>query len=237
MRQERRGVPPGGFPRPASCETARGMVKWTSMREGGVSVDELKLVVASNLIRLRQKAGMTQAELGEKLNYSDKTVSKWERGESVPDAYSLTRLAEIYGLTVDDLLHSETEWRDPVEKARAEERAAAPTFSSNMVTLVAIVGIWTMAVIMFVVFWLLVGRVEWLIFACAVPVSLVTLLVLNSVWNKGRHNMLIVMLLVAAVVTLLFLFLMRYKPWQLFLILIPAEILVVLCFHIRRRKG
>ncbi len=199
-------------------------------------MDELKLVVASNLIKLRQKAGMTQAELGEKLNYSDKTVSKWERGESIPDAYSLLRLAEIYGLTVDDLLHGDSGWQDPAAKARAEEKAAAPTFSSGMVTLVAIMGIWTMAVIMFVVCWMVLDQVLWLIFASAVPVSLITLLVLNSVWNKGRHNMIIVMLLVAAIVTLVFLFLLKRNPWQLFLILLPAEILVVLCFHIRRRK-
>ncbi len=200
-------------------------------------MDELKLIVASNLIKLRQAAGMTQAELGEKLNYSDKTVSKWERGESIPDAYILTRLAEIYGLTVDDLLHSDDQWQDPAERAKAREKAAAPTFSSRVVTLVAIMGIWTMAVIMFVTCWLVLDQVLWLIFACAVPVSLITLLVLNSVWNKGRHNMIIVMLLVATLVTLVFLFLLPQRPWQLFLILIPAEVLVVLCFHIRRRKA
>ena len=200
-------------------------------------MDELKLIVASNLIRLRQAAGMTQAELGEKLNYSDKTVSKWERGESIPDAYVLLQLARIYGLTVDDLLRDDSGWQDPVEKAKAEEKANAPTFSSRVVTMVAIVGIWTMAVIMFVVCWIALEQVLWLIFACAVPVSLITLLVLNSVWNKGRHNMIIIMLLVAAIITLIFLFFLQRNPWQLFLILIPAEILVVLCFHIRRRKS
>ena len=202
-------------------------------------MDELKLVVASNLIKLRQKAGMTQAELGEKLNYSDKTVSKWERGESVPDVYVLTRLAEIYGLTVNDLIRDDSAWQDPAEKARAEEKASAPTFSSRVVTMVAIVGIWTMALIMFVTFWLAMDQLYWLIFACAVPVSLITLLVLNSVWNRGRHNMLIVMTLVAAIITLVYLFMLYYQlqPWQLFLILVPAELLVFLCFHIRRRKG
>ena len=200
-------------------------------------MDELKLIVASNLIKLRQAAGMTQAELGEKLNYSDKTVSKWERGESIPDAYILTKLAEIYGLTVDDLLRGDDQWQDPVEKARAQEKANAPTFSSRVVTMVAIMGIWTMAVILFVVCWIVMGQMLWLIFASAVPVSLITLLVLNSVWNKGRHNMIIVMLLVATLVTLVYLFLLRWRPWQLFLILIPAEVLVVLCFHIRRRKA
>ena len=202
-------------------------------------MEELKLVVASNLIKLRQKAGMTQAELGEKLNYSDKTVSKWERGESIPDAYVLMRLAEIYGLTVDDLLRDDSAWQDPAARARAEEKANGPTFSSGVVTLVAIVGIWTMALIMFVAFWLALDQLQWLIFACAVPVSLATLLVLNSVWNKGKYNMLIVMGLVAAVITLVYLFMLHYKlqPWQLFLILVPAELLVFLSFHIRRRRS
>ena len=198
-------------------------------------MDELKLIVASNLIKLRQASGMTQAELGEKLNYSDKTVSKWERGESVPDVYVLSQLAELYGLTVDDLLRSDAVWKPPAERPRTDEKADTPIFSSGVVTMVAIVGIWTMAVIMFVVSWLLLDSVQWLIFASAVPVSLITLLVLNSVWNKGRHNMIIIMCLVAAIVALLYLFLLSWQPWQLFLILIPAELLVFLCFRIRRR--
>lgn len=198
-----------------------------------MTMEELKLVVASKLIKLRQQAGYTQAELGEKLNYSDKTVSKWERGESLPDAFVLTRIAEIYGTTVDGLLSQQEPWQDPVERKRAEEKAKQPKFSSTVVTLVAIAGIWTMAVMMFVIFWITMDWVEWRIFATAVPISLITLLVLNSVWNKGRHNLIIVMLLVACVVALIYLYLLPFNPWQIFLVLIPAEILVVLCFHIR----
>ena len=198
--------------------------------------DELKLVVASRLIRLRQEHGMTQAELGAKLSYSDKTVSKWERGESIPDAFVLLRLAEMYDTTVDALLRKDAPWQDPVEKQRAQERALAPKFSSTVVTLVAIMSIWTMAVVMFVIFWLATDALQWMIFASAVPLSLITLLVLNSVWNKGRHNMLIIMGLVACIVTLVYLFLLTRNPWQLFLILIPAEVLVFLCFRIRHRE-
>jgi len=69
-------------------------------------MDELKIVFASNLIKLRTRAGMTQAELGEKLHYSDKSVSKWERGESVPDAYVLKCIAELFGVSVDYLISS-----------------------------------------------------------------------------------------------------------------------------------
>ena len=115
------------------------------------------------------------------------------------------------------------------------ERAAAPKFSGAVVTMVAIMGIWTMAVLMFVIFWLAMDVLLWQIFAVAVPISLITLLVLNSVWNKGRHNLVIVMALVACIAVLVYLFLLPYQPWQVFLILIPAEIVVVLSFHIRKR--
>lgn len=200
-----------------------------------MTIEELRLVVASKLIKLRQEAGLTQAELGEKLNYSDKTISKWERGESIPDAFVLTRLAALYGVTVDFLLSESEPWMDPVEKQRREERAQAPKFSSTVVTMVAIMGIWTMAVLMFVIFWLAMDEIVWLIFATAVPISLITLLVLNSVWNKGRHNQIIVMTLVACIVVLVYLFLLPHNPWQLFLVLLPAEIVTALSFHIRRR--
>ena len=67
---------------------------------------DLKLIVASNIIKLRTDAKMTQSELGEKLNYSDKSVSKWERAESLPDANVLKQLSEIFGVTVDFLLNT-----------------------------------------------------------------------------------------------------------------------------------
>jgi transcriptional regulator with XRE-family HTH domain len=195
-------------------------------------MDELKLVVASNLIKLRQQAGMTQAELGEKLNYSDKTVSKWERGESIPDAYVLTQLAELYGLTVDALLHTDDGWHAPEEGPRTAQNTNAPTFRSNVVTMVAIVGIWTAAIILFVVLWLALDKLVWIVYPSAMPVTLITLLVLNSVWNQGRHNMIIVMALVASIIVLIYLVLLPLHPWQIFLILLPAELIVVLSFHI-----
>jgi transcriptional regulator with XRE-family HTH domain len=195
-------------------------------------MDELKLVVASNLIKLRQQSGMTQAELGEKLNYSDKTVSKWERGESIPDAYVLTQLANLYGLTVDALLHTDDGWHAPEDGPHAVQDGGAPTFRSNVVTMVAIAGIWTAAIILFVVLWLALDKLVWIVYPSAMPVTLITLLVLNSVWNQGRHNMIIVMALVASIIVLIYLVLLSLHPWQIFLILLPAELIVVLSFHI-----
>ena len=53
---------------------------------------------------LRKAKGMTQAELAEKMGITDKAVSKWERDLSYPDVTSIPRLAEILGVSVDELL-------------------------------------------------------------------------------------------------------------------------------------
>ena len=135
-------------------------------------MDELKLIFASNLIRLRTAAGMTQAELGEQLNYSDKSISKWERGEAIPDAAVLKRMSEIFGVTVDYLLNEHDAWQPGPEPAACDR-------SHSAIILVALMGIVTLAVLVFVVLWLWLGAVEWIVFACFVPAAVITYLVLN----------------------------------------------------------
>ena len=104
-----------------------------------MELSELKLISASNIIRLRTEAGMTQAELGAKLNYSDKTISKWERGEAIPDAYVLTQLAAMFGVTVDYLLSSHDAWDAPQEEAEDEDTAAADqAYSTSVITALAV---------------------------------------------------------------------------------------------------
>ena len=71
--------------------------------------EKLKSALGANIVSYRKRSGLTQARLAEKLNYSDKAVSKWERGESMPDVLTLVQLAEVFETTVDELL------RDPNE--------------------------------------------------------------------------------------------------------------------------
>ena len=193
-------------------------------------MDEIKASFASNLIRLRTDAGMTQAELGEKLHYSDKTVSKWERAESVPDAYVLTEIGRLFGVSVDDLLHSHEKWSPPPKLGSETE-----TYSRMFIILCIIAAIWTLCLIEFVVVWIVLDTIQWIVFVAAVPLSLAVLLVLNSIWYHGKRNMYIVMLLVLSLVLLIYLMLLRYNIWQVFLILLPAELVVFLAFQIRRK--
>lgn len=79
-------------------------------------------IIAENLVLYRKLHGMTQAELAEAIGYSNKSVSKWERGEGTPDIFLLLLLSEIYGITVSELVGQTEKCRETQEKMRAAEK-------------------------------------------------------------------------------------------------------------------
>ncbi len=198
-------------------------------------MDVLKNNFAKKLATLRQNAGMTQFELGEKLSYSDKTVSKWERGEAIPDAVVLKKISQIFSVSVDSLLDdSEENYAEqvPVQEEKTSRFSIYPS-----ITRVILAGIWTLAVLLFVILWLSLDKVYWMIFVYTVPVTLIALLVFNSIWNKGKGNFFIVTALVLCVVAVSYLGVLPIKnAWQLFLVVIPAELLVYWSFRIKKRR-
>lgn len=194
-----------------------------------MELSELKLVSASNIIRLRTEAHMTQAELGAKLNYSDKTVSKWERGEAIPDAYVLTRLAQLFDVTVDYLLSSHDSWEAPVEE---DEQMKKPRYSEWKIILLTTISVWTAFLTAFVALWIF-GIVWWEIFALALPASLVELTVLLSVFRRKRYLSWCIGALVFSVLLLIFVVIPEMSWWQLLILTVPAELIVFLSFHLR----
>lgn len=193
-----------------------------------MQLSELRLVVASNLIKLRTGAGMTQAELGAALNYSDKTISKWERGEAIPDAYVLTQIAEIFGVTVDNILTSHDSWQRPADPEAEEERS----YSVSMIIAIAVIGVWTLALTAFVALWI-VHMIYWEIFVVALPVSILVYLILICSFGRRRHLQWVIAAFVLSLFVMLFL-LLPGRPWQLFLIAVCAEVIVFLSCNVRR---
>ena len=195
-----------------------------------MDLNELKLVTASNIIRLRTGKGMTQAELGARLNYSDKTISKWERGEAIPDAFVLTQLAELFGVSVDFLLSSHDKWEKPKENEIEEVR-----YSVNHIIAIAVIGVLTAFLIAFVTLWLL-GTVEWRLFLFALSAAILVYMILICVFRRTRHLQYVIMLFVASLLVIVYFFLPKANPWQLFLILIPAEVIVYLACNVKIPK-
>ncbi len=200
-----------------------------------MQLSELKLISASNIIKLRTENGMTQAELGAKLNYSDKTISKWERGEAIPDAFVLLEMAEIFGVSVDYLLSSHDSWEAPADKE--EDKETCRSYSVNVIIAIAVVAVMTLALTVFVTLWLL-NIIEWRVFLVGASVALLTYMILDCVFKKGKHLQFSLAAFVLSLFVLLYFFMpLVAKPWQLFLIAIPAEIIVFLSCNIRKRPG
>ena len=194
-----------------------------------MELSELKLISASNIIRLRTRVHMTQAELGAKLNYSDKTVSKWERGEAIPDAYVLTQLAALFGVSVDYLLSSHDSWEAPPEE---EEQMKKPRYSEWKIILLASVSVWTGFLTAFVVLWIF-GIIWWEIFLVALPASFTVLTVLLAVFRRRRYLSWCIGALVFSLLLLIFVVIPDMRWWQLLILTVPAELIVFLSFHLR----
>ena len=206
-----------------------------------MQLNDLKLISASNIIRLRQGAGLTQAELGARLNYSDKTISKWERGEAIPDAFVLTQLAAMFDVTVDYLLSSHDQWdgqaAEPAEEPPEEQEKEEPerTYSAEVLIVLVMVSIWTAAITTFVVLWIF-GIIWWRIFAIALPVSLLVLLILISIFYPKRNLQYYIAGFVASLFVMVYLLFQEKNLWQIFLVSAPAVAIVFLACNLQKKS-
>ena len=194
-------------------------------------MDEINSILADNMARLRRESGMTQSELAERLHYSDKLISKWERGDAAPNAASLWQLAQIFGVTVDELFRAPGESEKPAEtetphRGKRKERA--------LITAIALCGVLLAVTLVFDISWMM-GRPFWRVYIALLPMGLMTLLVLNTIWNKGKGDFLIVGLLIPATLLTIYLALLPRQTWQLFLLLPPAEAIVLLSWRLAVR--
>ncbi len=197
-------------------------------------MDELKNIIAENIQLLRRDAGMTQASLAEKLNYTDKAVSKWERGESVPDVAVLRDIAELFGVTVDYLLHREHERKAEIIPIHSKKRRVSNHAS---ITCMSIILVWLLATFAFVLIDIITPGIttHWLAFVYAVPVSMIVWLIFNSIWFCRRRNFLIISLLMWTSLASIYLTLLPFSAnlWQIFGLGIPGQAIIFLWSRLR----
>lgn len=187
-------------------------------------MEDIKPIIAKNITYLRKTLQLTQAEFAEKLNYSDKAVSKWERGESIPDIIVLKQITDMAGATVDFLLEEEHQVIDiPINDPHQNR-------NHLIITLLSCSVVWLIATILFVSLGLHQKDTQnlWIIFAYAIPVTMIVLLVFNSLWGKTKLNFLIITLLVWSTLLAVYLSLWSYNIWLIFIIGIPAQLIIAL---------
>lgn len=194
---------------------------------------DLKPAVAKNIIQLRKARNWTQTELAQKLNYSDKAVSKWEREESIPDVNVLKEIAGLFGVTVDYLLEAEHEETKTVSVPRQKKR------NRLIIALLSASGVFLIATVLFVFTGLLpiyLGQPAWMIYIYAIPVALVVLLVFNSVWGRRGVNFLIITLLVWSALLAVYLSFHVDNIWLIFVIGAPAQVIILLSATLKPKR-
>ena len=198
-------------------------------------MQELKFIIAKNIQKLRQEKEMTQLELAEKLNYSDKSVSKWERGESLPDIMVLKAVADLFEVTLDYLVEEEHDGK-PVTREVMDKNYRR---NCCIITGTSIFIVVLMATLIFGILFMFFPKTgyPWLCYAYALPVALIVWLVFNSLWFNPRRNFLIVSLLVWSLLLALYLtFLtMGFHILPILLVGLPAQLIIVMWSKLKNK--
>lgn len=202
--------------------------------------EKLKFQLGANIVMYRKRSGLTQAKLAESLNYSDKAVSKWERGESMPDVLTLVQLAELFEITVDDLLRDPNEIPEntggPIEHAMeaAVEKTLKRKANKKIILWLCSILVWFVALLVFVVVSSFDIPRSWIAFLYAIPVDAVVQLTLRSAWKDFRFNKTLISILMWGGLLSLYASLKLFVHvdiWKLFLLGIPGQLAVLLWFR------
>jgi transcriptional regulator with XRE-family HTH domain len=194
----------------------------------------LKKQIANNIAYYRKENGLTQMKLAEILNYSDKAVSKWERGESAPDIYTLTLLCNIFHCSIDDLIY---------EKKKKKKQV----FFKNrlVISLLSIMLAWLVGVVLYTILVLIEKNVDktwdwlWILFIYPIPISFIIALVFGKIWGKRWMRFIFVTGIVWGVGLTIFCHFLIGKiayGWTIWLVCAVFQVIVILWYLLKRKK-
>lgn len=187
-------------------------------------MEDLRKTIGNNLSELRKRRGLTQLELAEKFNYTDRAVSKWENGDTLPDVEILYNLCEFYGVTLDYLTLEHTNY---YVKRNDELQLWNKIAISCLVAMI----VWGLATIIFVISLLRRHTPLWQSFVVAVPITALLTLYFNRVYFKNKLTRIICWSVFTwSLIASAYLIIMDHQFWPLFLLGIPAQASILLYF-------
>ena len=207
-----------------------------------MEIDKLKNQIGVNIALYRKQAGLTQAGLAEKLNYSDKAVSKWERGESVPDVLTLAQLAEQFEITVNDLLSDPYALPgNPTSLEAAMTKVSEKTLkrkaNKRIIQMLSSLLVWFVALFFYVILssFEVTDPFSTILFAYAIPSTAIVLLSLRCAWRDFRWNKWLISTIVWGFLFsfyVTFYIIWHIHFWKIFLLGIPGQMAILLWFKL-----
>lgn len=204
--------------------------------------EKFKKQIGSNIALFRKRRGLTQAGLAEKINYSDKAISKWERGESVPDVVTMVSLAQQLDVSVDALLSDQNALPEQTGRVQqAMDQVVQKTLKckadKRIITNLSSVLVWFVALLLYVIFASLDIPNSWLAFFYAIPADAIVVLCLRSAWRDYRSNQLLISVIIWGALVSIYVtlnILLQLNVWRILLLGIPGQIAIWLWFRMFR---
>lgn len=206
--------------------------------------EKLKKQIGANIATYRKRGSMTQVGLADKLNYSDKAVSKWERGESIPDVLTLVQLAKLFGVSVNDLLVDPNELpENPGKIERVMERAVEKTLKRKAdkpaILKLSSLLVWFIALFFVVLLSFFDVEGTWVAFVYAIPADAIVQLCLRSAWKDFRWNRYLISMIMWGGLLSVFATVLAFvdmtlwtRLWRIFLLGIPGQVAILLSFKL-----
>ena len=206
-----------------------------------MSREDIPKNIAKNITELRKNAGMTQARLAEEIGYSDKSISKWERGEGVPDVICLKNMADLFGVSVDYFLeadHVNLTVSEQDTSGDIHDVVVVPTekyvINRSAIVGVALAGVALLSSLIFVIL-KMCGIVTFMPFVIACPVFTLLLIIFNSIWGKTSYNFAVITLFVWSILFLISYILRAWGMWSIMLLGFPATLVVWLSCRVKKK--
>ena len=193
-------------------------------------MEELNKIVAENLVSLRTKCGYTQLQVAEKINYSDKSVSKWERGDAIPDIPVMLQLSKLYGVSLDDMVKKhEKEQIKPKEKNLLLSK-------QTLISTIAFVFVWLLATIGFAAVYGFFDLVDqaYLSFIVAIPVSFLVINIMSFFWYPYFISAIFSSIFIWTAMLAITQCIPGINMWLLYIVAIPMQLLVIFGFFLTK---
>lgn len=192
-----------------------------------MTAEEIKINFSQNLINLRKSRNLTQLQLAEKLNYSDKAISKWEVGAVMPDVETLTHIAEFFDITVNDLIYK-------------KKKTILGGFYKNhvFITLFTYAMVWFLSTIIYFVLdnATMLDRC-WLTFIFTIPVSSIVLIVFSSIWFKKIFIYLSTSMMLWGIIVSVYFAINNLSLWFIFIIGVVGQIAITFLMPLKKKNN
>ena len=184
-------------------------------------MENLREIVSKNIITLRKASNLTQVELAKKINYSDKAISRWEKGEVLPDIETIQILSEVFNVPMSAILE---------KKETNKTKLAIPSKQDILSQIFIICEIWLILSVVYAYLNISKGQNIWQIFLWGIPATALILLVLNRKKKNNLTSFIYATILVWSTITCAFLHMLNSCPWYIFILGVPAQVMLIVRF-------